>query len=202
MQSESSLFAELMDALRILPGVGPRSAQRMAYYLLHRDPAGAKRLSQALSMAVDNIRHCARCNTYTEDQLCSICQNPKRDTSQLCIVETPADLMMIEQTQSYSGLYFVLMGHLSPLDGIGPKDIHLDRLLARMEDTGLSEVILATNFTNEGESTAYYIAEMLKNNPHISVTRIARGLPAGSEVEYVDIGTLAQALVERRQLGY
>lgn len=200
MESESSLFTGLIDALKVLPGVGPRSAQRMAYYLLHRNPAGAKRLSLALSMAVDNIRHCARCNTYTEAELCSICQNPKRKSTQLCVVETPADLMMIEQTQSYSGLYFVLMGHLSPLDGIGPKDIHLDRLLSRMEDMELSEVILATNFTNEGESTAYYIAEMFKDKP-VSVTRIARGLPAGSEVEYVDIGTLAQALVERRQLG-
>ena len=198
--SESSLFAELMDALRVLPGVGPRSAQRMAYYLLHRDPAGAKRLSDALSMAINNIRHCIRCNTYTEETLCSICQNAKRNIAQLCIVETPADLMMIEQTQSYEGLYFVLMGHLSPLDGIGPKDIHLDKLLTRMDNTELSEVILATNFTNEGESTAYYIAEMIKHKP-IFVTRIARGLPVGSEVEYVDVGTLAQALVERRQLG-
>ena len=200
MASESSLFTELVEALRVLPSVGPRSAHRMAYYLLHRDPAGAKRLSAALALAVDNIQHCICCNTYTEAELCSICQNPKRETSKLCIIETPADLMMIEQTQSYSGLYFVLMGHLSPLDGIGPKDIHLDRLLARIEDTHLLEVVLATNFTNEGESTAYYIAEMLKNRD-ITVTRIARGMPAGSEVEYVDVGTLAQAFVERRSLG-
>lgn len=199
MISESSLFSELIEALKTLPGVGPRSAQRMAYYLLHRDPAGARRLSEALALAIDHIRHCSKCNTYTEEELCSICQSNKRNRGQLCIVETPADLMMIEQTQSYSGLYFVLMGHLSPLDGIGPKDIHLDRLLARIEDTELSEVILATNFTNEGESTAYYISEMIKERP-VTVTRIAKGMPAGSEVEYVDVGTLAQAFVERRRL--
>ena len=199
MMTESSLFSELVDALRVLPGVGPRSAQRMAYYLLHRDSAGAKRLSVALSTAVENIRHCVSCNTYTEDERCSICCNAKRNTAQLCVVETPADLMMIEQTQSYAGLYFVLMGHLSPLDGIGPGDIHLERLLARIQDNQLNEVILATNFTNEGESTAYYIAEMLKGR-EVAVTRIARGMPAGSEVEYVDVGTLAQAFVERRAL--
>ena len=199
MISESSLFSELVEALKALPGVGPRSAQRMAYYLLHRDPAGAKRLSTALAFAVEHIRHCSKCNTYTEEELCSICQSSKRNRGQLCIVETPADLMMIEQTQSYSGLYFVLMGHLSPLDGIGPKDIHLDRLQSRIDDPALSEVILATNFTNEGESTAYYISEMIKERP-VVVTRIAKGMPAGSEVEYVDVGTLAQAFVERRQL--
>lgn len=171
----------------------------MAYHLLHRDPEGARRLSAALGRAIDEIRHCARCNTYTEETLCTICQNPKRDASLLCVVETPADLMMIEQTQSYFGLYFVLMGHLSPLDGIGPKDICLDRLIERVNDEALDEVVLATNFTNEGESTAYYIGEMLKNRS-LRITRIARGMPAGSEVEYVDVGTLAQALVERRSL--
>ena len=197
--SESTAFDELIEALRCLPGIGPKSAQRLAYHLLHRDPGGARRLSMALSNAVCRIRHCVRCNTYSEADLCSLCGNPKRDAAMLCVVETPADLMTIERTQAYSGLYFVLMGHLSPLDGIGPKDIHLDKLMARVNDPELSEVILATNFTNEGESTAYYIAEMLKGKP-LSVTRIAKGMPAGSEVEYVDASTLAQAVIERKAL--
>jgi len=197
--SGSSAFDELIEALRCLPGIGPKSAQRLAYHLLHRDPDGAKRLSLALDSAICKIRHCERCNSYSEDAVCALCQSTKRDQSRLCVVEMPADMLTIERTQAYSGLYFVLMGHLSPLDGMGPKDIHLDKLMARISDPALSEVIIATNFTNEGESTAYYIAELLKGRA-CSVTRIAKGMPAGSEVEYVDTGTLAQALIERKPL--
>lgn len=196
MQTPDSL-EELIQALRCLPGVGPKSATRMAYHLLQRDHAGAGRLSRALEQSLGRIRHCARCNTFTEAEICGICASPRRDASLLCVVETPADLLMMEQTQSYGGLYFVLMGRLSPLDGIGPHEIHLDRLLKRAADGVVREAILATNFTVEGEATAHYIAEMLAGKG-ITVTRIARGLPVGGEIEHVDAGTLAQALIERR----
>lgn len=196
MQSPSSLEA-LIQALRCLPGVGPKSAQRMAYHLLQRDQAGAARLGQALERALAMIRHCERCNTFTEGQLCETCSSPRRDNTLLCVVETPADLLMMEQTQCYRGQYFVLMGRLSPLDGIGPRDIHLDRLLRRTADAQVKEVILATNFTVEGEATAHYIGELLRTRG-LSVSRIARGLPVGGELEHVDSGTLAQALIERR----
>ena len=188
---------ELIQALRCLPGVGPKSAQRMAYHLLQRDPKGAERLSRGLSDAIGRIRHCARCNTFTEAETCSICSSTRRDAALLCVVESPGDLLMMEQTQSYSGLYFVLMGRLSPLDGIGPREIHLDRLLTRATDTVVKEVILATNFTVEGEATAHYISELLSGKG-LTVTRIARGLPVGGELEHVDAGTLAQAVIERR----
>jgi recombination protein RecR len=188
---------ELIRALRCLPGVGPKSAQRMAYHLLQRDHEGAARLSGALGDALSRIRHCAKCNTFTEAEVCVLCASPRRDPSLLCVVETPGDLLMMEQTQSYSGLYFVLMGRLSPLDGIGPRDIHLDRLLKRASDGVVREVILATNFTVEGEATAHYVSELL-GGKGVSVTRIARGLPVGGELEHVDSGTLAQALLERR----
>src|SRR6185312_3394430 len=165
---------ELIQALRCLPGVGPKSAQRMAYHLLQRDKTGAGRLAAALSQSVDRIRHCARCNTFTESETCSLCASPRRDPSLLCVVESPGDLLMMEQSQSYTGLYFVLMGRLSPLDGIGPREIHLDRLLARATDGKVEEVILATNFTVEGEATAHYISELVAGKG-VKVSRIARG---------------------------
>ena len=188
---------ELIQALRCLPGVGPKSAQRMAYHLLQRDPKGASRLSTALSESLARIRHCERCNTFTESQICSLCASPRRDASLLCVVESPGDLLMMEQSQSYAGLYFVLMGRLSPLDGVGPSDIHLDRLVPRATDGTVNEVILATNFTVEGEATAHYIAELLAGKG-LRLSRIARGLPVGGELEHVDSGTLAQAVLERR----
>ncbi|MBI2315805.1 MAG: recombination protein RecR [Betaproteobacteria bacterium] len=196
MKPPSSLD-ELMEALRCLPGVGPKGAQRMAYHLLQHDKPGAQRLAAALARALESIRRCAKCNSFTEEALCALCASPRRDAAQLCVVETPADLLMMEQTLAYSGLYFVLMGRLSPLDGIGPKEIGLDVLQRRALDGVVKEVIVATNFTNEGEATAHYIGEMFKER-ELKVTRIARGIPVGGELEYVDSGTLAQALAERR----
>ena len=189
----------LIEALRALPGVGPRSAQRMAYHLLQHDRAGADQLAQSLSEALATVRRCAQCNNFTEDEVCSLCRSSRRDATLLCVVETPADLAMVEQTLSYSGMYFVLMGRLSPLDGVGPRDIGLDRLQARASVSTVREVILATNFTNEGEATAHYIAEMLRTRA-IKVSRIARGVPLGGELEYVDAGTISQALLERREI--
>lgn len=189
----------LIETLRVLPGVGPRSAQRMAYHLLQRDRPGAAQLAQALEEALAKVRHCALCNSYTEEETCALCRSPRRDRSLLCVVETPADMAVVEQTATYSGMYFVLMGRLSPLDGIGPRDIGLERLLARATDGEVAEVVLATNFTNEGEATAHYIAEMLRAR-EIRVSRIARGVPLGGELEYVDAGTLSQALLDRRAL--
>ena len=189
----------LVEALRVLPGVGPRSAQRMAFHLLQHDRAGAESLAQALAQALATVRRCAKCNNFTEEEICALCRSPRRDGALLCVVETPADLAMVEQTLAYSGMYFVLMGRLSPLDGVGPRDIGLDRLQARVADGELREVILATNFTNEGEATAHYIAEMLRARG-IRVSRIARGVPLGGELEYVDAGTLSQALLERREI--
>jgi recombination protein RecR len=187
----------LIEALRALPGVGPRSAQRMAYYLLQHERPGAELLARALADALATVRHCSKCNNFTEEEVCALCRSPRRDASLLCVVETPADLAMVEQTSTYSGMYFVLMGRLSPLDGVGPREIGLERLLARASDGVVAEVILATNFTNEGEATAHYIAEMLRAR-HIRVSRIARGVPLGGELEYVDVGTLSQALLDRR----
>lgn len=194
--SISSLEA-LVEALRCLPGVGPKSAQRMAYHLLQRDRKGALRLSETLLHATQRIRHCQRCNTFTEDEICERCLSPKRDQSILCVVETPVDMNMMEQTHAYQGLYYVLMGRLSPMDGIGPRELGLERLLARVSDDTVREVILATNYTNEGEATAHYVTSMLAPRG-ISVTRIARGVPVGGELEFVDPGTLAQAMRERR----
>ena len=187
----------LLQALRVLPGVGPRSAQRMAFHLLQHERAGADELARALADALANVRRCAECSNFAEDEVCALCRSPRRDRSLLCVVETPADLAMVEQTLSYSGMYFVLMGRLSPLDGVGPHDIGLERLLARATDGEVQEVILATNFTNEGEATAHYIAEMLRTR-NIKATRIARGVPVGGELEYVDAGTISQALLDRR----
>ena len=196
MKAPSSL-EELIQALRCLPGVGPKSAQRMAYHLLQRDQDGARRLADSMKNAVERVRHCNSCNTFTEADICEICSSPKRDKSLLCVVETPGDLLMMEQTQSYRGLYFVLMGRLSPLDGIGPKDIHIESLIRRASDGSVKEVVLATNFTVEGEATAHYIGELL-GEQGLKVSRIARGLPVGGELEHVDAGTLAQAFIERR----
>jgi len=198
MNTPSSLES-LIEALRCLPGVGPKSAQRMAYHLLQNDRTGAGRLADAMQRALGALRHCQRCNTLTEAEICSRCRSSRRDLSQLCVVETPIDMNMMEQTHAYSGLYYVLMGRVSPLDGIGPGELHLDRLLARASDGVVREVIIATNFTNEGEATAHYLSEMLKSRG-VSVSRIARGVPVGGELEYVDAGTLAQALRERRPL--
>jgi recombination protein RecR len=189
----------LIEALRVLPGVGPRSAQRMAYYLLQHDRAGAEALARSLGEALRAVHHCARCNNFTEEEICTLCRSLRRDPALLCVVETPADLAMVEQTLSFSGMYFVLMGRLSPLDGVGPRDIGLDRLLARATDGVVQEVILATNFTNEGEATAHYIAEMLRARG-VRASRIARGVPLGGELEYVDVGTISQALLDRRGL--
>jgi recombination protein RecR len=196
MAAPSSLD-ELIAALRCLPGVGPKSAQRMAYHLLQHDPRGAERLARALDLALRTLRRCNRCNNFTEAEVCERCLSPKRDASQLCVVEMPADLNTMEQTHAYNGLYYVLMGRLSPLDGVGPRELAFDRLLARASDGAVREVILATNLTQEGEATAHYLSEMLHARG-IKVSRIARGLPLGSELEYSDAASVAQALLERR----
>jgi recombination protein RecR len=192
-----SAFASLIDALRALPGVGPKSAQRMAYYLMQHDRAGAQKLGHALLFATEHLRHCEKCNTFTQAEICDLCLDETRDPALLCVVETPADQIMLEQTMTWRGLYFVLMGHLSPLDGIGPKEIHFDRLVRRATDGIVKEVVLATNFTNEGEATAHYLAQTLKARG-LRVTRLARGVPVGGELEYVDAGTIARAMLERR----
>lgn len=192
-----SSLDELIGALRCLPGVGPKSAQRMAYYLLQHDQRGAARLAQALDAALKTLRRCERCNSFTEAVVCERCLSPKRDPEQLCVVEMPADLNTMEQTHAYRGLYYVLMGRLSPLDGVGPRELAFDRLLARAADGLVKEVILATNLTHEGEATAHYLSEMLHARG-IKVSRIARGLPLGSELEYSDAASVAQALLERR----
>ncbi len=196
MADTSSLDA-LIDALRRLPGVGVKSASRMAFHLLQHDLAGAQLLSQALEHAASSVRHCELCNTFTEGSICSVCLDPRRDGTKLCVVETPADQAALERTGAFRGYYFVLMGKLSPLDGIGPHDIGLKKLFDRARDGTVSEVILATNFTAEGEATAHVISEALKQHG-LTVTRLARGVPAGSELEYVDLGTIAHALVDRR----
>jgi recombination protein RecR len=187
----------LTEALRRLPGVGPKSAQRMAFHLLQHDREGAAMLSRALYQAVDSVHHCVMCNTFSETEVCELCSDDSRDRALLCVVETPADQVMIEQTLTFKGLYFILMGRLSPLDGIGPKDLHLEKLVGRATDGQVQEVVLATNFTNEGEATAHYISEMLKARG-LKVSRLARGVPVGGELEYVDAGTIARAMLDRR----
>lgn len=196
MADTSSLDA-LIDALRRLPGVGVKSASRMAFHLLQHDREGAQLLARALQQAAGHVRHCELCNTFTEAPICSVCMDSRRDGTKLCVVETPADQAALERTGAFRGYYFVLMGKLSPLDGIGPKDIGLQKLFDRARDGTVSEVILATNFTAEGEATAHVIGEALKQHG-LTVTRLARGVPAGSELEYVDLGTIAHALVDRR----
>lgn len=199
----------LTQALRKLPGVGAKSAARMAFHLLQHDKPGALQIARALDHAVQSIGHCAMCNTLTEQEVCVTCANTQRDRSKLCVVETPADQAALERTLAYRGLYFVLMGKLSPLDGIGPNDIGLQKLFDRVAprdnngellptaDREVQEVILATNFTAEGEATAHVIGQALKNRG-MQVTRLARGVPVGSELEYVDLGTIAHALTDRR----
>ncbi|MDX1734485.1 MAG: recombination mediator RecR [Halioglobus sp.] len=187
----------LIDALRCLPGVGPKSAQRMSLHLLERDREGAAALAAALTEAVERIGHCARCRNFTELDVCELCADPRRDGATVCVVETPADVLAVEQSGSYRGLYFVLMGHLSPIDGIGPAEIGLDEFYQRVVDEGIQEVILATNSTVEGEATAYYLTDMLQPLG-VNVSRIAHGVPLGGELEYVDGSTLAHALAGRR----
>ncbi|AIT27728.1 recombination mediator RecR [Bordetella holmesii] len=194
---EAEPLRALIEALRRLPGVGARSARRMAYHLLQHDLQGADLLGRALAGAVQNLRHCSRCNSFTEDEICLICANPKRDATQLCIVETPADQNVIESSHGYRGLYYVLMGRLAPLEGVGPRALDFQRVLDRASDGTVQEVILATNFTAEGETTAHFLGEALADRG-LRVTRLARGVPAGSELEYVDAGTIAWALMERR----
>jgi recombination protein RecR len=196
LAAEASLEG-LVEALRRLPGVGVKSAQRMAWHLLQHDREGARRIADALQNAVARVRHCERCYTFTEVEVCSICRDPSRDARQLAVVETPADQAALERTGSYRGFYFVLMGRLSPLDGIGPTQIGAQQLLDRATDGRVEEVILATNFTAEGEATAHVLAEALHSRG-IRVTRLARGVPIGSELEYVDLGTIAHAFVDRR----
>jgi recombination protein RecR len=195
--ADASSVAQLVEALRRLPGVGVKSAQRMAWHMLQHDRVGAGILARALTQAVERVRHCAMCHTYTEDDICSTCLDARRDRSKLCVVETPADQATIERTLAYKGLYFVLGGKLSPLDGIGPRDIGLDKLLTRCKDGVVQEVIIATNFTAEGEATAHVLAMQLKNSA-VKTTRLARGVPLGSELEYVDLGTIAHAMADRR----
>lgn len=193
----SPLIDELISALRCLPGVGPKSAQRMAMQLLERDREGASRLASALEKAVEHVGHCQMCRTLTEQPVCGTCANARRDDSLLCVVETPADVLAIESSGTFQGKYFVLMGHLSPIDGIGPKDIGLDVLVTRLQNGAVKELILATNPTVEGEATAHYIADQAKALGLI-VSRIAHGVPLGGELEYIDGGTLAHALSSRR----
>jgi recombination protein RecR len=199
MESKSpGTLAALIDALRALPGVGPKSAARMAYHLLQRDRAGAEKLASSLGHALSHLQHCNRCNNFSEAEICPTCANPGRDKRLLAVVEMPADLNMLESTQTYNGLYFVLMGRLSPLDGIGPREISMDKLLNRALDGEVQEVVLATNFTPEGEATAYMLGERLREKG-LKVSRLARGVPLGGELEYVDLGTLAQAYRDRHQ---
>jgi recombination protein RecR len=188
---------DLIEALRRLPGVGLKSAQRLAFHLLQHDRDAARRLSQALDQAVTRMRHCTRCHTFTEAEVCGTCGDPRRDARQLCVVETPADQAALERSGSFKGLYFVLMGRLSPLDGVGVNDIGAARLLERAADGLVEEVILATGFSAEGEATAHALGEALRARG-LKVTRLARGVPVGSELEYVDLGTIAHALADRR----
>jgi recombination protein RecR len=195
--ADSNSLETLIQSLRILPGIGVKSASRMAFHLLQHNRPGAEALAQALKQAVSTVRQCQLCHTFTEGDVCKTCADPRRDRSKLCVVETPADQSAVERTAAYTGLYFVLMGRLSPLDGIGPKDIGLKKLFERATGGEVQEVILATNFTAEGEATAHVISEAL--SPHgLTITRLARGVPVGSELEYVDLGTIAHALVDRR----
>jgi recombination protein RecR len=207
--ADGNALEGLTQALRRLPGVGAKSAARMAFHLLQHDTQGALQIARALEHAVSHVRHCSLCNTLTEQEVCATCQNPQRDRSKLCVVETPADQAAMERTLAYKGLYFVLMGKLSPLDGIGPHDIGMQQLFDRVsprdsagqlqpaEAGEVQEVILATNFTAEGEATAHVISRGLKSRG-VQVTRLSRGVPVGSELEYVDLGTIAHALLDRR----
>ncbi len=194
--SFSPLMNQLISALRCLPGVGPKSAQRMVFHLLERDRDGGQQLARILEEAIVKIGHCTLCRTLSEEPVCRLCSNPNRQHNILCVVETPADVVAVEQTGGYRGIYFVLMGHLSPLDGIGPEKLGIDLFRTRIAEGEIEEVILATNPTVEGEATAHYLAEITKKQ-QIRVTRIAHGVPFGGELEYIDGGTLARALLAR-----
>lgn len=195
----SPLIDQLINALRKLPSVGPKSAQRMALYMLEHDRRGAEQLAEALTAAVAQVKRCSQCRTLTEQEICLICSNHKRDTSLLCVVETPADVIALEQSGHFNGLYFVLLGRLSPIDGIGPKEIGIDALESRLASGSVSELIIATNPTMEGEATSHYISERAKAR-QVKVTRIAHGVPIGGELEYIDGGTLAHALKSRQEI--
>ena len=195
--SFSPLLVQLIDALRCMPGVGKKSAQRIAFHLLERDRDGASHLSTALAQAVQGIGHCKRCRMLSEHELCSICSASGRDEEQLCIVESPADVMAIEDATGFRGHYFVLMGHLSPLDGIGPQELGLTSLEQRLAEGGISEMIIATNPTVEGDATAHYLADLAERH-NVQASRIAHGVPLGGELEYVDGGTLSHAFYGRR----
>ena len=197
--SNNTILGDLVDSLKCLPGVGPKSALRLAYHLLQRDRLGANQLSNSISKALEKLNACDLCNNFTETKTCILCESTSRDDSLLCIVEMPTDLLMMEQTHSFKGHYYVLMGRLSPLDGIGPKELNLSKLIDRIKKSNFKEIIIATNFTSEGNATAQYIKDILKNTD-FKVTRIARGLPMGGEIEYVDSGTLAQALEDRKKI--
>lgn len=197
--ADSGLLDQLIDALRCLPGVGPKSAQRMAFSVLERDREGARHLARVLLDALDRIGRCRECRTLTEDEVCRLCANPQRDGSLLCIVETPADIHAVEQAGAYTGKYFVLMGRLSPLDGVGPEELGLENLEARLAKGEVKEIIIATSATVEGEATAHYLGEMAREHD-VRATRIAHGVPLGGELEYIDRTTLAHAFSGRRDL--
>lgn len=195
--SYSPLLVRLIDALRCMPGIGQKSAQRIAFHLLERDREGAAAMSSALADAMAGIGHCTRCRMFSEHDLCSICAASGRDAAQLCIVESPADVMAVEDATGFRGMYFVLMGHLSPLDGIGPEELGMPILEQRIRDETINEVIIATNPTVEGDATAHYLADMAARH-NVSASRIAHGVPLGGELEYVDGGTLSHAFYGRR----
>ena len=200
--SQSPLISALVEALRCLPSVGPKSAQRMAMHLLERDRSGAHELAASIDRAIEGVGHCQRCRTLSETPICLICSDPERDLTQLCVLENPADVLAIEQTGGFNGGYFVLFGHLSPIDGIGPEDIGIEELISLVEGSDVSELVIATNPTIEGEATAHYIAEQISNistlKNEVVVSRIAHGIPLGSEIEYVDGGTLVHAFAGRK----
>ncbi len=193
-------LANLIDALRALPGVGPKSAQRMAFHLLHDGRSGARGLSESLTLALQAVRHCARCRMFTESELCATCCAPQRDASLLCVVESPADVLAIEQSGGYRGRYFVLLGHLSPLDGVGPEQLGAQQLEALLGEGQVVEMIVATNSTVEGEATAHFLGELARAHG-VRATRIAHGVPMGGELEYIDSGTLVHAMAGRQSLG-
>lgn len=197
--SFSPLIENLVESLRCLPGVGRKSAQRMALHLLEREREGGLALAQAMTAALEGVGHCSACRNFSEEEICGICTDLRRETGTICVVESPADVIAVEQSGSYRGRYFVLMGHLSPIDGIGPEDIGLDILKRRIEEGGVEELILATNPTVEGEATAYYLTDLVRDDP-VRVSRIAHGVPLGGELEYVDGSTLAHAFSGRREL--
>jgi recombination protein RecR len=195
----SPLIEQLIEALRILPGVGPKSAQRMVLHLLERNPQGGLHLANCLKATIEGVDHCKKCRNLTENELCSICENPARNDAQICVVESPADVIAIEQAGGYRGHYFVLMGHLSPIDGVGPGDLGIDALVDRVSAGQVKEVIMAVNPTVEGEATSHYISELLRP-AKITLSRLAHGIPVGGELEYIDSGTIAHALEGRKAI--